>query len=96
MISCTTGNILDSSADAIVNTVNCEGYMGKGIAYQFKLKYPKNNLEYEKQCRVGNFNIGSILAFNEFSCSFIKERFKPNVPAKVIATHKIPGATSNI
>ncbi|MCK4920551.1 MAG: macro domain-containing protein [Bacteroidales bacterium] len=39
--------------------------MGKGIAYQFKLKYPKNNLEYEKQCRVGNFNIGSILAFNE-------------------------------
>lgn len=31
-----TGNIFDSEAEALVNTVNCEGYMGKGIAYQFK------------------------------------------------------------
>jgi O-acetyl-ADP-ribose deacetylase (regulator of RNase III) len=65
MIHFTTGNILDSKADAIVNTVNCEGYMGKGIAYQFKLKYPENNKEYVKQCNSGNFSIGSILAFHE-------------------------------
>lgn len=66
MISYTTGNILESSADAIVNTVNCEGYMGKGIAYQFKLNYPKNNEEYVKQCQDGLFKIGSILAFKEY------------------------------
>lgn len=65
MISYTTGNILDSNADAIVNTVNCEGYMGKGIAYQFKLRYPENNEEYIKQCNSGNFKIGSILVFKE-------------------------------
>lgn len=65
MISYTIGNILDSNADAIVNTVNCEGYMGKGIAYQFKLKYPENNKEYVKQCNNGEFKIGSILAFKE-------------------------------
>jgi O-acetyl-ADP-ribose deacetylase (regulator of RNase III) len=65
MIRFTTGNILDSEADAIVNTVNCEGYMGKGIAYQFKLKYPGNNEEYVKQCKIGDFSIGSILAFRE-------------------------------
>ncbi|MCB2194412.1 MAG: macro domain-containing protein [Bacteroidetes bacterium] len=65
MISFTTGNILDSNADAIVNTVNCEGYMGKGIAYQFKLRYPANNEEYVKQCKSGNFKIGSILAYHE-------------------------------
>jgi len=65
MISYTTGDILESSADAIVNTVNCEGYMGKGIAYQFKLKFPENNKEYIRQCKDGNFGIGSILAFRE-------------------------------
>ena len=36
MIEYRTGNMFDSDADCLVNTVNCEGYMGKGIAYQFK------------------------------------------------------------
>ena len=40
----TTGDLLQSDAEALVNTVNCEGYMGKGIAYQFKLKFPNNNI----------------------------------------------------
>ena len=35
MLFYTTGDLLQSNADALVNTVNCEGYMGKGIAYQF-------------------------------------------------------------
>lgn len=65
MISYTTGNILESNAEAIVNTVNCEGYMGKGIAYQFKLKFPENNKEYVKQCKNGSFKIGYILEFKE-------------------------------
>lgn len=65
MIKYTTGNILDSETDAIVNTVNCEGYMGKGIAYQFKLKYPENNKEYVRQCKNGSFKIGSILDYKE-------------------------------
>lgn len=65
MIKLTTGNILESDADAIVNTVNCEGFMGKGIAYQFKLKYPENNNVYEKECRLGNFQIGDLLIVKE-------------------------------
>lgn len=65
MISYTTGNILESRTKAIVNTVNCEGFMGKGIAYQFKLKYPMNNAEYEKLCRNKLFNIGDILLHRE-------------------------------
>ena len=44
----TTGDLLQSDAEALVNTVNCEGYMGKGIAYQFKLKFPNNNKDYVK------------------------------------------------
>jgi len=65
MISFKVGNILESSAEALINTVNCEGYMGKGIAYQFKLKYPLNNKKYMEACNSGVFKIGSILAISE-------------------------------
>lgn len=71
MITFTVGNILDSNADAIVNTVNCEGYMGKGIAYQFKLKYPENNVVYEKLCKSGNFKPGDLLIYNESNKTII-------------------------
>jgi O-acetyl-ADP-ribose deacetylase (regulator of RNase III) len=65
MIEYTTGNILESKTTAVVNTVNCEGFMGKGIAYQFKLKYPENNEEYTKLCRNNEFHIGDIFLHNE-------------------------------
>ena len=41
MIEYTSGNIFESGADCLINAVNCEGVMGKGIAYQFKLKFQK-------------------------------------------------------
>ena len=65
MINFTSGNILESQSEAIVNTVNCEGFMGKGIAYQFKVKFPENNIEYAKLCRNNQFNIGDIFLFKE-------------------------------
>ena len=40
MILYTTGNLLEADADALVNTVNCVGVMGKGIALQFKQAFP--------------------------------------------------------
>jgi len=76
MINYTIGNILESSSDAIINTVNCEGYMGKGIAYQFKVKYPNNNKQYEEACKTGKFKIGSILTFVE------NEKLIINFPTK--------------
>lgn len=65
MIIYTTGDLLKSSADALVNTVNCEGYMGKGIAYQFKLQYPNNNKDYVKACKTGELQIGKLHYFRE-------------------------------
>ena len=65
MIIYTTGDLLKSSADALVNTVNCEGYMGKGIAYQFKLKFPENNKDYVKACKTGELQIGKLHYFKE-------------------------------
>ena len=46
LIKYTTGDMFQSGAECLVNTVNCEGYMGKGVAYQFKLKFPENNKAY--------------------------------------------------
>jgi O-acetyl-ADP-ribose deacetylase (regulator of RNase III) len=60
-----TGDILDSSADALVNTVNCEGFMGKGIAYQFKLRYPNNFKDYQRACKTGELRPGKLHCFSE-------------------------------
>ncbi|WP_297417304.1 macro domain-containing protein [Clostridium sp.] len=65
MIRYTTGDLLKSSAEALVNTVNCEGYMGKGIAYQFKLQYPQNNTDYIKACKNGSLTVGKLHFFKE-------------------------------
>lgn len=65
MMNFQTGNILNSSAQCLVNTVNCEGYMGKGIAYQFKEKFPENNKNYVKACKNGSLSIGKILFYSE-------------------------------
>lgn len=63
MIKYVTGNIFESQAQCLVNTVNCEGYMGKGIAYQFKLRYPENNKDYVRACKSGKLHIGTIHYF---------------------------------
>ena len=47
MITETKGNILEAPCPAIVNTVNCVGVMGKGIALQFKKAYPENYRKYK-------------------------------------------------
>lgn len=65
MIIYTAGDLLSSSAEALVNTVNCEGYMGKGIAYQFKLKFPENNKDYVKACKTGELQIGKLHYYKE-------------------------------
>lgn len=65
MIEFVTGNIFDSGADCLINTVNCEGFMGKGIAYQFKMRFPQNNLDYVKACKSGKLRIGTIHYFRE-------------------------------
>uniref|UniRef100_UPI002637D35F type II toxin-antitoxin system antitoxin DNA ADP-ribosyl glycohydrolase DarG n=1 Tax=Clostridium sp. TaxID=1506 RepID=UPI002637D35F len=65
MIVYTTGDLLKSKAEALVNTVNCEGYMGKGIAYQFKLEYPENNESYIKACKTGALRVGKLHYYTE-------------------------------
>ncbi len=61
----TTGNLLESSATALVNTINFDGYMGKGIAYQFKQKFPENNKIYKGACKAQKLDVGQLLIHEE-------------------------------
>ncbi|GFG53484.1 Appr-1-p processing protein [Mycolicibacterium agri] len=53
-----SGNILDSSAQTLVNTVNCVGVMGKGIALAFKRRYPDMFDDYVARCDRGEVRLG--------------------------------------
>ena len=58
MISYRTGNLLDAKVEAVVNTVNTVGVMGKGIALMFKEAFPENFRLYELACKQGEVKIG--------------------------------------
>src|SRR5882672_2915849 len=51
MIDYKSGDILKADAEALINTVNCVGVMGRGIALQFKNAYPKNFSAYQQACK---------------------------------------------
>jgi len=50
MIEIKKGNIFTTQCQTIVNTINCVGVMGAGIAYEYKLRYPKMFTKYKKYC----------------------------------------------
>ena len=58
-------NIFNSKCEYIVNPVNTVGIMGKGLALQFKEKYPENFEKYKKYCQKGDFTVGKLLIINE-------------------------------
>jgi len=62
MLTYAQGNLLDAPADALVNTVNEVGVMGKGIALMFKEGYPEASAEYEREAKAGRIKVGKVLA----------------------------------
>lgn len=61
MIEFLHGDILRADAQALVNTVNCVGYMGRGIALQFRRAFPSNFKVYERECKQGAMEPGKML-----------------------------------
>lgn len=59
MITIKQGSIFDSQCDMLVNPVNCVGVMGKGLAKEFKARYPKMFVQYREWCKSGCANIGN-------------------------------------
>lgn len=81
MIKHVIGNIFESEAEAIVNTVNTVGVMGKGIALQFKKFFPNNYKVYAKACAANEFNIGDLLVVKDSSLLY-GEKLIINFPTK--------------
>lgn len=63
MIEFKKGDILHEDAEALVNTVNCVGIMGRGIALQFKNAYPENFKSYVAACERNEVQPGQMLIF---------------------------------
>lgn len=63
MIEYKSGNLLQADVEALVNTVNTVGVMGKGIALQFKQAYPANFAAYEKAVKRGEILPGKMFVF---------------------------------
>lgn len=60
MIEIKKGNIFTTNCQTIVNTVNCVGVMGAGIAYEFKLRFPEMFEKYQQLCACGSIDIGKL------------------------------------
>jgi O-acetyl-ADP-ribose deacetylase (regulator of RNase III) len=75
-----TGNILAEDAEALVNTVNCVGIMGRGIALQFKKTYPDNFKTYAAACKRNEVQPGKMLVFE--TGRMINPRYLINFPTK--------------
>lgn len=86
MINFTRGNIIESQAEALVNTVNTVGVMGKGIALQFKETFDLNFQLYKKACSEGKVVVGKM--FVTSTNSMYNPKWIINFPTKKNWIHK--------
>lgn len=80
MIEYTIGNLLEANTEALVNTVNTVGVMGKGVALQFKEKYPVNYKQYAEACKTGEVKIGKMFVTRDTTLE--GEKIIINFPTK--------------
>ncbi|WP_141205777.1 type II toxin-antitoxin system antitoxin DNA ADP-ribosyl glycohydrolase DarG [Streptomyces griseorubiginosus] len=80
MIEEVRGNLLDAETDALVNTVNTVGVMGKGVALQFKQAFPENYKFYKSACERELLTLGDVLVYD--SGKLGPQRYIINFPTK--------------
>ena len=80
MIEYRSGDILKSEAEALVNTVNCVGVMGRGIALQFKNAFPENFKAYAAACKREQVQPGRMFVFE--TGQLTPPRYIINFPTK--------------
>jgi O-acetyl-ADP-ribose deacetylase (regulator of RNase III) len=80
MITYKSGDLLAEDAEALVNTVNCVGHMGRGIALEFKKAWPENFRAYAAACRRGEVRPGRMFVFD--TGEITNPRFIINFPTK--------------
>ncbi len=80
MIEYAQGNLLEAEVEALVNTVNCVGFMGKGIALQFKQAFPENYEAYRRVCEQAQLHPGRMFIFE--TRAMIGPKYIINFPTK--------------
>ena len=80
MIQSKIGDILAEDVEALVNTVNCVGIMGRGVALQFKKAYPQNFKAYADACAREKVRLGQVFV-HELNQS-VNPRYIINFPTK--------------
>lgn len=80
MIKLVQGDILNADVEAQVNTVNCVGVMGRGIALQFRKAYPANFKAYAAACEAGEVVPGRMFVFD--TGELTNPRYIVNFPTK--------------
>jgi O-acetyl-ADP-ribose deacetylase (regulator of RNase III) len=80
MIEHRTGNLLEADVEALMNTVNTVGVMGRGIALQFRQAFPHNFQEYQRACKRGEVKPGKM--FIVPTGQFTNPRYVINFPTK--------------
>jgi O-acetyl-ADP-ribose deacetylase (regulator of RNase III) len=80
MIEFTRGNLLEAKVEALVNTVNTVGVMGKGVALMFKEAFPQNFKDYEAACKRNEVQVGHMFVTERQS--FIGPKWIINFPTK--------------
>ena len=80
MIEFRTGDIFDEDVEALVNSVNCVGVMGRGIALQFKNAFPENFRAYEEACNRKQVQPGRMFVYE--SGKMTNPRYIINFPTK--------------
>ena len=87
MITFKTGNIVSAEAEALVNTVNTVGVMGKGIALQFKKHFPENYKAYRKAVEDGKVHTGQVFVVKLNNTKTTGVRYIFNFPTKAHWRH---------
>lgn len=80
MIKFEKGDLFSVEVDALVNTVNCVGVMGKGIALQFRRKFPDNYKAYKNACKKNEVQLGKMFIFEK--SPLISPKLIINFPTK--------------
>jgi O-acetyl-ADP-ribose deacetylase (regulator of RNase III) len=71
MVKTTTGDLFSSQAQTLVNTVNCVGVMGKGVALAFKERFPDMYKEYVRLCKAKRVHLGEPYLYRQLTGPWI-------------------------
>ena len=95
MIEIVKGDLFESGSPALAHGCNCKGAMGKGIAVEFKRRWPEMYEEYRALCQAGRFQLGDVFAWSDGTITIFnlatQGSFRGKVRAEIDAIERAVG-----